>query len=1224
MSDAAEILKSVQIGLNVVIFLLNTDRGLQATELCNECVILLQNLYSGSHLDISDVLFNAYYAISGYTDAERHANKILDTFNHAGMLTIELGDKYVTQSRFLEAKQLYKGALNIWETIGHEREEVAVHLRLGCVCAKLSEYQKAKEYHEKALAIAIEIGDRNGEGTAYRNLANVFSFLGENLKAKEYYEKALAIAIEIGDRNGEGRTYGNLGALFVLLSEYQRAKEYLDKALAIAVEDGDRYGEGKTRLNLGSVFSSLSEYQKAKEYHEKALAIAIEIGDRNGEGTAYRNLANVFSFLGENLKAKEYYEKALAIAIEIGDRNGEGTTYGNLGRVFHSLGEYEKAKEYQEKALAIFIEIGDRYGEGITLGNLGFMFHSFGKYQRAKEYHEKALAIAIEIGNRNGEETAYQNLGIVCYSLGEYQKAKEYHEKALAIAIEIGNRNEEKSSYYNLGCVFYSLGEYQKAKEYHEKALAIAIEIGDRNGEETAYQNLGIVCYSLGEYQKAKEYHEKALAIAIEIGDRNGEETAYQNLGIVCYSLGEYQKAKEYHEKALAIAIEIGDRNGEETAYRHLGCVFYSLGEYQKAKEYFEKALGIAIEIGHSYGEGFTYSTLGYLYRKLNRNLQAKEHLDKAVGVAITLGDRELEAIATVGLARVFASVNDSQKAKEHCEKALTISRECGDRSVVTELYQSLGFVFQSLGEYGKAADYLQKACSISCQTGDKMNEFLSLLGIIVLKISQSESVEAMEYLLQCIVKYEQIRTLQRGNSGFQISLLEEHGTFPYKLLTDFLCGTGKFRDALYVEELGRARVLSELMADKYSAESHISADPRSWFGIENIARRESNCVFLYISYEDRQVLLWVLKTNGDIFFRKTDEVKIDTLIAEQVCEVEGVFKKSAECFGVLPAANCEDRSLDDNVTTSLHEESQANLRGDETKDTGRSHHLCYEWIVAPVADLLTEPEIIIVPDRFSYRVPFAALRDEPAGKYLSEKYRIRIVPSLTTLRLIQECPADYHSQTGLLVVGDPTVGKVHYNGRLTDITSLFYASKEAEMVGQLLGVQPLLGSRATKPAVLEAVPSASLIHLAAHGNAERGEIALSPQCTTNSTPQEEDYLLTMSDIEGVQVRAKLVVLSCCHSGRGLIKKEGVIGIARAFLASGARSVLVASWAVEDEATANLMKHFYKHLVRGESASESLHQAIQWLRSNGFPKLSQWAPFVLIGDNVTFDFMEKG
>nr|XP_058972962.1 uncharacterized protein LOC131799269 [Pocillopora verrucosa] len=608
------------------------------------------------------------------------------------------------------------------------------------------------------------------------------------------------------------------------------------------------------------------------------------------------------------------------------------------------------------------------------------------------------------------------------------------------------------------------------------------------------------------------------------------------------------------------------------------------------------------------------------VFWNLKKNRQAKEHLDKAVGVSIAIGNKELEARATVSLAHVFESVNDSQKAKEHCEKALTINRESGNRECEAQVYLSVGLLSQSFGEYDKAAYYLQKACSISSEIGHKMTDFQSLLHIAVLKISQFEVVEALEYLFQGIEKYEQIRTLQKGNSGFEISLLEHRGTFPYKLLTHLLCDTGRFRDALYVEELGRARVLAQLMADKYSSKSHISADPRSWFGIENIARRESNCVSLYISYENRQVLLWVLKANGDIFFRKTDQVKIDTLIAEQVCEVEGVFKKSAECFGVLPAANCEDRSLDDKVTTSLHEESQANLRGDETKGTGRSHHLCYEWIVAPVADLLTEPEIIIVPDRFSYRVPFAALRDEQAGKYLSEKYRIRIVPSLTTLRLIQESPADYHSQTGGLVVGDPTVGKVQYNGRLIDIKPLFCASKEAEMVGQLLGVQPLLGRRATKQAVLQAIPSVSLIHLAAHGNPERGEIALSPQCTTNSTPQEEDYLLTMSDIERVQVRAKLVVLSCCHSGRGLVKKEGVIGIARAFLASGARSVLVASWAIEDQATAKLMKNFYKHLVRGESASESLYRAVQWLRSNGFSKPSQWAPFVLMGDNVTFIF----
>lgn len=81
-----------------------------------------------------------------------------------------------------------------------------------------------------------------------------------------------------------------------------------------------------------------------------------------------------------------------------------------------------------------------------------------------------------------------------------------------------------------------------------------------------------------------------------------------------------------------------------------------------------------------------------------------------------------------------------------------------------------------------------------------------------------------------------------------------------------------------------------------------------------------------------------------------------------------------------------------------------------------------------------------------------------------------------------------------------------------------------------------------------------------------------------------------------------------------------MVGIARAFLGSGARSVLVALWALEDSATEQLMKRFYAHLVRGESATESLHQAMKWMRRNGFSRVSQWAPFMLIGDDVTFNF----
>ena len=405
-------------------------------------------------------------------------------------------------------------------------------------------------------------------------------------------------------------------------------------------------------------------------------------------------------------------------------------------------------------------------------------------------------------------------------------------------------------------------------------------------------------------------------------------------------------------------------------------------------------------------------------------------------------------------------------------------------------------------------------------------------------------------------------------------------------------------------------------MSSQYSVGSQISADPQTWSGIENIMKEESNSCCLYISYYARYLFFWVLKTSGIIHFRRL--TVDDKLVgAGPVGKLDDFFAKCFRSLGILGDQKCEDRSL--NGVQSLAALRLIEEDDEEIQNSEWDVSLYCKILIGPVADLLEEPEIIVVPDRALNQVPFPALMDE-RGRYLSETFRIRIVPSLTTLKLIQDSPADYHSQTGALIVGDPNVGTVYYKGKAMSWSRLPCAGNEAVMIGQLLGVQPLLGQQATKQVVLGRLHSVSLIHFAAHGNAETGEIALSPVCPPNRIPEEADYLLTMSDIAQVQLRAKLVVLSCCHSGSGQIRAEGVVGIARAFLGSGARSVLVALWAISDLATEQLMCRFYKHLVRGESASESLHQAMKWMRSNGFNEVCDWAPFMLIGDNVAFEF----
>ena len=275
--------------------------------------------------------------------------------------------------------------------------------------------------------------------------------------------------------------------------------------------------------------------------------------------------------------------------------------------------------------------------------------------------------------------------------------------------------------------------------------------------------------------------------------------------------------------------------------------------------------------------------------------------------------------------------------------------------------------------------------------------------------------------------------------------------------------------------------------------------------------------------------------------------------------------------------------------------------------------------MVSPVANLIRGNEVTIVPDGPLFLTPFAAFMDKNSN-YLSDTFRIRLVPTLSTLKILAECPQQTHSTTGALLVGDPWLGNVRIRGKPPK--ELANAKKEVEMIGELLKIKPLTDEKATKAEVLKRLSSVALVHIAAHGKEATGEILLSPTPTQSKRPKERDYVLTMEDVKNANLNARLVVLSCCHSSQGEVKAEGVVGIARAFLAAGARSVLASLWKIDDAATLKFMEIFYKQLVqKKQSAGNSLNQAMKEMRqSENFNDVGLWAPFVLIGDDVTFDF----
>ena len=1013
---------------------------------------------------------------------------------------------------------------------------------------------------------------------------------------------------------------------FILFRAYLRISDYINverccrELLVLSHESGALLIEGFLSMVLGNICEVQCKFTEATQLYNKAINIRATTGDKKGEVNAYVRIGAMFHKLDEYVKAKEYYERALHITIQICDRDGEALSYVNLGAVFYLLREYLKAKEYIEKALAIRIEMDNRLEQATCYGNLGAVFMDLRQFVKAKEYLEKALAMRTEIGDRLGEAVDYENLGHVNFLLKKYFKAKEYFEKALVIRAEIGDRTGEAEGFLNLGIMFESLWQLVEAKKYFEKALTLNNEIGNRKGQAKCYVHIGTMSISFGEYIKAKVNLETALAIATEIGYRKGEALCYNGLGdVLCNSVGDYIKAKDYVERALAITTEIGDREGEASCYKGLRNVLFLLGDYNRAKECDERALAINIEIGDRAGEASCYAGLGSVFRSFGENVKAKEYTERALAITIEVGARRVEANCYGILGNIFSSLGQYVEAKEYFRNALRISIEIGDREGEATSYANLGHLFTML-DHQIAEVCLEKAIYLSSTMKVSYLELQVFFGYSILFLQQNKLEEALCYLQQNICKFEEQRNLLGINDQLKTLFLEARGAYPYKLLSWLLCVTRNPHHALYVEELGRARGLSDLMAENYSVETHVSANPQSWSGIGDILKKESNSTCLYISVFENFVQLWIMKSS-DVIFYKEILVKENFVLAglTKNLSLGEILVDSFHSFGCLPMEECEDRSLQVGEPQPISLEQSSSkasrlLEEDDKEEEISSIFLCYKIFIAPIYHLLEDPEVIIVPHSSLYKVPFAALKEKDGAEYFSESHRIRIVPSLTTLKLIQDSPVDYHSNSGALIVGNPKVGW---------LSPLPWARIEAEIVGRLVGTAPLVGERATKQAVLEQITSVSLIHFAAHGDAERGEIALSPNQTPdnpNIIPPKEAYMLTMGDVSRVKVRAKLVVLSCCHSANGQIRAEGVIGIARAFLASGARSVLAALWAIPDSATEKLMRRFYEHLVGGESASESLHQAMKWMRNNGFTMESDWASFMLIGDDVKLEF----
>jgi CHAT domain-containing protein len=211
-----------------------------------------------------------------------------------------------------------------------------------------------------------------------------------------------------------------------------------------------------------------------------------------------------------------------------------------------------------------------------------------------------------------------------------------------------------------------------------------------------------------------------------------------------------------------------------------------------------------------------------------------------------------------------------------------------------------------------------------------------------------------------------------------------------------------------------------------------------------------------------------------------------------------------------------------------------------------------------------------------------------------------------------------------VLVVGNPTLPQIYRvpGQSPQQLSPLPGTEKEAIDIAKLLNTQPLIGDAATETAVVLSLPQAKIIHLATYalqkditGRDIPGAIVLAPS-------NQDDGLLTTDEIQKLHLKADLVVLSGGNTALGQITGDGVIGLARAFIAAGANNVIGTLWSVPDQFTAKFMTEFYHQLQITGDAASALRQATLEIKKKN-PNSKDWAAFTLIGSAKSSGVLTK-
>ncbi|HEX6340743.1 CHAT domain-containing tetratricopeptide repeat protein [Umezawaea sp.] len=236
-----------------------------------------------------------------------------------------------------------------------------------------------------------------------------------------------------------------------------------------------------------------------------------------------------------------------------------------------------------------------------------------------------------------------------------------------------------------------------------------------------------------------------------------------------------------------------------------------------------------------------------------------------------------------------------------------------------------------------------------------------------------------------------------------------------------------------------------------------------------------------------------------------------------------------------------------------------------EVVELSLRHHLAslQEQLLTPVGALLGDRDLVVVPTGPLSGVPWGLL-DGLRGR------PVTVTPS-ASVWLRGRRPTGRATTSEPLLVAGPGPG--HAPGEV---------GKIAEVVP---GSTVLTGGAASVGATLAAMEDRRMVHFAAHGHHEPGNILF-------SRLDLADGPLMAHDIGTLPAAPEHVVLSSCDTGRSVVRAgDEMLGFAAAFLYGGARTVVAGVARVPDDAVVDVMTTYHDLVHRGTAPARALAEA---------------------------------